>query len=36
MLTPLGRELVQRYESLENHLNASAGGDLQALRDLAN
>lgn len=36
MLTPLGRELVQRYEALETHLNASAGGDLQALRDLAN
>lgn len=35
-LTPLGQQLVERYDALETSLNASAGKELQALRDLAN
>ena len=34
-LTPLGQQLVERYDALETSLNASAGKELQALRDLA-
>lgn len=35
-LTPLGQQLIERYDALETSLNASAGKELQALRDLAN
>ena len=35
-LTTLGQQLIERYDALETSLNASAGKELQALRDLAN
>lgn len=35
-LTTLGQQLIERYDALEASLNASAGKELQALRDLAN
>ncbi|MGQ9723882.1 MAG: winged helix-turn-helix domain-containing protein [Tepidimonas sp.] len=35
-LTALGQQLIERYDALETSLNASAGHELQALRDLAN
>lgn len=35
-LTTLGQQLIERYDTLETSLNASAGKELQALRDLAN
>lgn len=35
-LTPLGQQLIERYDALETSPNASAGKELQALRDLAN
>ena len=35
-LTTLGQQLIKRYDALEASLNASAGQELQALRDLAN
>lgn len=35
-LTTLGQQLIERYNALEASLNASAGQELQALRDLAN
>lgn len=34
MLTPLGRQLVERYAALEARLNASAQDELEALRRL--
>lgn len=34
-LTALGEQLIARYEALEASLNASAGGELEALRALA-
>jgi len=34
-LTTLGQKLVERYDALETRLNANAGTELQALRDLA-
>jgi molybdate transport system regulatory protein len=33
-LTMLGQQLVERYDALETRLNANAGNELQALRDL--
>ncbi|WP_288589178.1 MULTISPECIES: winged helix-turn-helix domain-containing protein [Marinobacter] len=35
-LTTLGQQLIERYDALETSLNAGAGKELQALRDLAN
>lgn len=35
-LTKLGQQLIERYDALETSLNAGAGRELQALRDLAN
>lgn len=35
-LTTLGQQFIERYDALETSLNASAGKELQALRDLAN
>lgn len=35
-LTTLGQQLIERYDALETSLNASAGKELQALRELAN
>lgn len=35
LLTPLGQQLIERYDTLETSLNASAGKELQALRKLA-
>ncbi len=34
LLTPLGQQLVERYDALEARINANAGQELQALRDL--
>lgn len=34
-LTPLGQELLVRYDALERRINASAAQELQALQDLA-
>jgi len=34
-LTPLGQQLIERYEALEARLNASADKELQALCSLA-
>lgn len=34
-LTTLGQQLIERYDTLETSLNASAGKELQTLRDLA-
>jgi len=34
LLTPLGLQLIERYDALETSLNASAGKELQALRKL--
>lgn len=36
LLTELGLQLIEHYDALETSLNASAGKELQALRDLAN
>lgn len=35
LLTMLGQQLIERYDTLEISLNASAGKELQALRILA-
>lgn len=34
-LTPLGEELVARYQALEAHLNAAASAEIAALAELA-
>lgn len=35
-LTTFGQQLIERYDALEASINASAGKELQALRELAN
>ncbi|AOX99841.1 winged helix-turn-helix domain-containing protein [Jeongeupia sp. USM3] len=35
LLTMLGQQLIERYDTLEARLNANAGKELQALCDLA-